>query len=156
MSTRTIVSTAYCLRITEVSFKQDSVTTKELIKCVAHRITSLADLDSLHHSRITELTEAQLSVQQLRHRWKGSHLPPLFHKRSSFNFLTDAHVLSLRLRKLSFWPHHGLLGVIRLDAAYEKGLARRQRLHQWIQRLAELANQSGYALLCIHMLLSDA
>lgn len=64
----TILIAAYCLGITEVSFKQDSVTAKKLVKRVAYRITSLAYPDSLHHSRITELTIAQLSVKQLRHR----------------------------------------------------------------------------------------
>lgn len=64
----TILIAAYCLWITEVSFKQDSVTAEKLVKGVAYRITSLAYPDSLHHSRITELTIAQLSVKQLRHR----------------------------------------------------------------------------------------
>lgn len=69
-----ILIAAYFLGITEVGFKQDSVTAKKLIKRVAYRVTSLAYPDSLHHSRITKLSIAQLSVKQLRHRWKESDL----------------------------------------------------------------------------------
>lgn len=74
MFVTTILIAAYCLGVTEVSFKQNSITAKKLVKRVAYRIASLAYPNSLHHSRVTELTIAQLSVKQLRHRCKESHL----------------------------------------------------------------------------------
>lgn len=130
----TILIAAYFLGIAEVSFKQDSVTAKELVKRVADRITRLAYLDSLHHSRITELTMAQLPVEQLEHRWKESdlhlttsHKP--FLKCVKFKCDTDADMVSLCLNKWSFCPHHGFLEVIGFNAADEKGLARGQCLH---------------------------
>lgn len=58
----------YCFGITEVSFQKDSVATEKLVKCVAYRISGFPDPDGLHHPRVTELTDAQLSVKQLRHR----------------------------------------------------------------------------------------
>lgn len=64
--------------------------------------------------------------------------------------------ISLCLSPCSFCPHHGLLEVIGFNAADEKGLAHGQRLHQGIQRLTELANQSRHSLLDIHVLLPDA
>lgn len=67
-----ILIVAYFLGITEAGIEQDFVTAKKLVERVAYRITGLAYPDSLHHSRITELTIAQLSVEQLRHRWKES------------------------------------------------------------------------------------
>lgn len=65
---------AYCLGVTELGFKQHSVTAKKLIKRVAYWVTGLAYPDRLHHSRIIELTIAQLPVKQLRHRRKESDL----------------------------------------------------------------------------------
>lgn len=154
----TILIAAYCLGITEVSFKQDSVTAKELLKRVADRITRLAYPDSLHHSRITELAMAQIPVKQLKHRWKESDLLTSHKsllKCVKFQCDTGADTVSLCLSKWSFCPHHGLLEFIGFNAAYEKGLARSQCLHHWIQRIAELAYQSWHALLSIHILLSD-
>lgn len=72
MLVTSILITAYFLGITEAGIKQDSVTAEELVERVAYGITGLAYPDRLHHSRITELTVAQLSVEQLRHRWKES------------------------------------------------------------------------------------
>lgn len=72
MLVTSILIAAYFLGITEAGIKQDSVTAKKLGERVAYRITGLAYPDSLHHSRITELTIAQLSVEQLRHRRKES------------------------------------------------------------------------------------
>lgn len=72
MLVTSILIAAYFLGITEAGIEQDSVTAKELVERVAYRITGLAYPDSLHHSRITELTIAQLPVEQLRHRWKES------------------------------------------------------------------------------------
>lgn len=72
MLVTSVLIAAYFLGITEAGIEQDSVTAKKLVERVAYRITGFAYPDSLHHSRITELTIAQLSVEQLRHRWKES------------------------------------------------------------------------------------
>lgn len=56
----------YFFGITEVSLQKDTVASKELVECVADRISGLSDLDGLHHAGVTELTHAQLSVKQLR------------------------------------------------------------------------------------------
>lgn len=59
---------SYFFGITEGSLQKDAVATKELVECVADRISSLSDPDGLHHAGVTELTHAQLSVKQLRQR----------------------------------------------------------------------------------------
>lgn len=82
---------AYCLGVTEVSFKQNSVTAEKLVKRVAYRIASLANPDRLHHSRITELTMAQLSVKQLRHRRKESEC------------LTTSHGIFFKVSQMQIW-----------------------------------------------------
>lgn len=62
-------------------------------------------------------------------------------------------MVSLCLSKCSVCPHLGLLKVIGFNAADEKGLAHSQRLHQGIQRLAELASQCWHTFLSVHILL---
>lgn len=54
-----------------------------------------------------------------------------------------------------FSPHQGLLEVVGFDAADEIRLAGSQRFHQGVQRLAELADQSGNALLGLLRFLWD-
>lgn len=64
----TVRMAAYGLGIAEVRFKQDPVTAQKLVEGVAHGIAGFPDPDRLHHSRIAELTKAQLPVEQLRRR----------------------------------------------------------------------------------------
>lgn len=45
---------------------QDSVTLHKLNKCVSDGITGSPDPDGLHHARVSQLTNAQLSVKQLK------------------------------------------------------------------------------------------
>lgn len=59
---------AHCFGITDGSFQEGTVAIQKLAEGVAHRISSFPDPDGLHHTRVTELTNAQLSVEQLRHR----------------------------------------------------------------------------------------
>ena len=67
----TLKPPTYSFWITEGSFQKDAVASQKLIECVADGISSFPDPDGLHHTRVTELTHAQLSVKQLRQRRSG-------------------------------------------------------------------------------------
>lgn len=45
---------------------QDSITVHKLSKCVSDGISSPADADGLHHAGVTQLTDTELSVEQLK------------------------------------------------------------------------------------------
>lgn len=64
----TLSCPTHCFGITGRGPEKDSVAIQKLAEGVAYRIPSLPDLDGLHHARVTELTHAEFSVEQLTQR----------------------------------------------------------------------------------------
>lgn len=51
--------------VTDGCLQKNPVALQEIHKGVADRVSQIADADGVHHARVSQLTHAQLSVEEL-------------------------------------------------------------------------------------------